>query len=163
VFPLLFLSRLGFDLGDGDAHSTGRRIEGEGIVAEGWRKVPGELLDVFRFCVVSEGTNDELAGKRELSELDPYLPIDARLAECVLLASDTVDGTRADVNRTLDLLDVHIVGAPFEEVEQRKLDSVLVVEIVGQFRERWRCRNGRVVVEDLPEDGEVLPVEKRNR
>ena len=159
---LYFLPRsCGFDLCDGDAVSVGRWIEGEGIVAEGGRQVPGEDLAVLRLCVIGEGADDELAGQGKLSELDPYLPVDTFLTEGILLAGDTVDGAGADVVCGLDLLDVGIVGAPFEEVDQRKFDAVLIVEIVGQFGEGWRGGNGGVVVDDLSEDGEVLSVEEK--
>jgi hypothetical protein len=117
VSPLLFLGGFGFDLCDGDAVSIGRRIEGEGVVAEGGRKVPGEYLAMLRLCVIGKGSDDELARQWKLSELDPDLPIETFLTEGVLLAGDTVDGAGTDVVCCLDLLDGGIVSAPFEEVD----------------------------------------------
>src|SRR5580704_7313145 len=151
----------GVDLCDGDAASVGRWIEGEGILAVGGRQVPSEDLAVLRLCVVSEGSDDELAWQRELPELDPYLPIDTFLTEGILLAGHIVGSAGADVICSFDFLYVGIVSTPFEEVVQGHFDAVLIVEIVGQLGEGWWRGNRGVIVDNLSEDGEVLSVEEK--
>jgi hypothetical protein len=130
VSPSLSLSGLGFNLCDCDALNAGRWIEGEGIVAEGGGEIPGEDLRVLRLCIVGEGSDDELARKGELSEFDPYLPIDTLLTKGIMLAGDTVNGAGTDVNCGLDLLDGGIVSAPLEEVGQGQFDAIFIAEIV---------------------------------
>src|SRR5258708_11581193 len=101
-----------------EAFGIGGRIEDEGLVVVGRREVPAEGVAVLRPGLVDEARDDQSAGERKLSKLDPDLPIGAFLMEGILLAGDTLYGGGADVDRGFNLVDIVLVGSPFEEVDQ---------------------------------------------
>ena len=74
--------------------ASGGGSKTKAFIVEGWREVPGERDCVCCWPgVVGESPDDELAWQRELSELNPDLPVDAFLTEGILLAGDALYGT----------------------------------------------------------------------
>ena len=80
--------------------------------------------------LVGEGGNDQPARKRIVSELNPDLPVDAFLVEGILLAGDALDGCGAGVNGGLDLIDIVLVGSPFEEVDEGQFDVEFFLDLL---------------------------------
>jgi len=66
VSPYLFVLVRGLrvDRFDGDAVRVGRWIEGEGIVAERWCKVPAQNLAMLRLCIIRESSDHQLSRKQ---------------------------------------------------------------------------------------------------
>jgi hypothetical protein len=73
---------------------------------------------VLRPGIVGKSGDNQLARERKLSELNPDLPVDTFLVEGIVFASDTLHGARPNVDCRLDLIDVVVMSAPVEEVEQ---------------------------------------------
>src|SRR5271154_1522858 len=159
VSPSLFFpGAVGLFLGEDDALGIRRRIEDEGVIIEGRRKVPGERIAVLRPGVVGQSPNDELTRQRELSELNPYLPIRSWLTEGVVLARDVLYGTGANIDRGCKFFGVVIAGSPSEEIHQREFDAILIVCRIEEFAYGRRRRHSGVVVDQPRPDSKILAI-----
>jgi hypothetical protein len=64
------------------------------------------------------------------SKLNSDLPVEVFLVEDILLACDVLDVCGAGVNGGLDLIDVVLVGSPFEEVDEGQFAVVLFLDLL---------------------------------
>lgn len=108
--------------------------------------------------IVGKGSDDELSWKREVSQLDPDLPIDTLLTKGIVFAGGALDRAGADVYGRGDFFDGSFVISPLEEIDQRNFDAVLVIDLIYQFGGCGRGWNGGVVVEELAIDGKIFAV-----
>src|SRR5262245_54530798 len=74
-----------------DLARAGRRIELERGLVVRRGKVPGDDGFVLGPGVIGQGRDDQFARQWIVSELDPGLPVEARLAEEIVLASHAAD------------------------------------------------------------------------
>src|SRR5215469_3254934 len=113
---------------------------------------------MLRSGIIGKGANDEFPWERVLSQLDPDLPVQAFLAEGIVFAGNALHGARPSVKSGSDLSDGGFVGSPLKQVDQRNLDSVIVIDLVDQLCGCGWSRNCRVVVLELSVDRKVFSV-----
>src|ERR1700761_584193 len=80
--PLLgILDSVGVKVFEWDAFGTRGRVEGERCIVVRRRQVPDEGGGVFWPGIVGKGPDDKLSWKREVSQLNPDLPVEALLTK----------------------------------------------------------------------------------
>src|SRR5258705_6390185 len=112
-------------------------LEGEVVRDQGGAHVPGEASDIGRTSRIASVDDDQLAGDRLLTLLDPNLPIVIALPESVMISGDAIDGGRPDYEAGFQFLGSEAVGiAPAEKILERQRDTELVVDDIKGFPDR---------------------------
>ena len=124
----------------------------------GGRQVPDEVGGVLRPGIVRNGADDEFSRERIVSQLDPDLPVEAFLAEGIVLAGDALDRAWTNVHGGCDPLDGGLVGSPLKEIDQRNFNAVIVIDLIDQLGGRGWCWDSRVVVDEFSVNGKIFPI-----
>src|SRR5438093_8716923 len=90
--------------GEDDSVGIPGRHERERLVADGRRQVPLQDRHVLGLTFLVHSRYDELSRQPRLALLDPYLPIDTLLPECIVIGQHTTNPRRADVECRSDVL-----------------------------------------------------------
>jgi hypothetical protein len=113
--------------------SARRRIKRKRVLVIGGGEIPVEDYRIFRPRLVRRRRQHELPGKWKITLLDPHLPIQAFLTECVLLTGRVLNIARAEIDRSRDLRPRETWIALEEKINERKLYVELLFQHVGQL------------------------------
>src|SRR5579863_4294839 len=95
-----------------------------------------------------------------VAQLDPDLPVEPRLPECIVLTSNASDIGRTEVAGLSNLAFRSSWSAPKKQIQERNLDAIFIAGDVDQFADRRRSINCRVVSCTPREEGEGLSIVK---